>query len=405
MKLLVLYTKYSNKTAYYDDWLSAFVENKNFDTTEINLYDFSNIKLLKNSIKQFPFIVLLHSTNADSLKYLFPYVNILLERRGKLLFFVGNELNYPFPGQRMSDKINLLKKLQPEFIASQLLEETATQLYGDVPNARILPIPHGLNHKRYYPAISFEQRNIYIGSRNGKYYPFMGDDDRNEIINYFSSLKFDSSLNIDIKSNYSDKFSPDEWAKFLNNCQFTISSESGTHFLEKDDILVKEIDSFLRKNNKTPLLNNYQKIFSKHRKFFNYPFLIKLENKLRQFNLINYSIQNSIHYNTTLDELTPLFFKSKIGFLNGKCISSRHFEAIGTKTCQILTEGRYNDILKKDIHYISLKSNFSNIKEVLEKMKDLSFVKKMVNDTYEFVLENHKYDDRINYIYEIFSHE
>jgi hypothetical protein len=34
--------------------------------------------------------------------------------------------------------------------------------------------------------------------------------------------------------------------------------------------------------------------------------------------------------------------------------SSRHFEAVGTKTCQIMFRGRFNDILAADRHYLAL---------------------------------------------------
>src|SRR3546814_18773585 len=55
---------------------------------------------------------------------------------------------------------------------------------------------------------------------------------------------------------------------------------------------------------------------------------------------------------------------------HGKCISSRHFDAIGTATCQILLEGRYNDILTPDVHYIRFASDFSNISEVMGTFRD-----------------------------------
>src|SRR3546814_21071578 len=55
---------------------------------------------------------------------------------------------------------------------------------------------------------------------------------------------------------------------------------------------------------------------------------------------------------------------------HGKCISSRHFDAIGTATCQILLEGRYNDILTPDVHYIRLASDLSNISEVMGTFRD-----------------------------------
>ena len=59
--------------------------------------------------------------------------------------------------------------------------------------------------------------------------------------------------------------------------------------------------------------------------------------------------------------------KPKIYF---KCISSRNFDAIGTKTAQILLEGKYNNLLKPNIHYFSLKKDYSNFDEIIELIKN-----------------------------------
>ena len=53
-----------------------------------------------------------------------------------------------------------------------------------------------------------------------------------------------------------------------------------------------------------------------------------------------------------------------------KCISSRHFDAAGTKTCQIMFRGRFNDIFQANEHYLALEPDFSNIDEVLAAFRD-----------------------------------
>ncbi|MBT8506740.1 hypothetical protein B1F79_04690 [Coxiella-like endosymbiont of Rhipicephalus sanguineus] len=45
-------------------------------------------------------------------------------------------------------------------------------------------------------------------------------------------------------------------------------------------------------------------------------------------------------------------------------ISPRHFEAVATKTLQILYEGEYSNILKPWVHYVPLKKDYSNFDEV-----------------------------------------
>lgn len=63
-------------------------------------------------------------------------------------------------------------------------------------------------------------------------------------------------------------------------------------------------------------------------------------------------------------------------------LSPRHFEAVITKTCQVLVEGQYESVLKPDRHYIALKRDLSNVDEVLEKIRDLEFVQQIADQAY-----------------------
>ena len=78
-----------------------------------------------------------------------------------------------------------------------------------------------------------------------------------------------------------------------------------------------------------------------------------------------------------------------------KCISSRHFDAIGTKTCQIMFRGQFNDILKADTHYLVLDDDFSNFDEVLRRFTDLSERRGIVDAAYAHVRESHTYEHRM----------
>lgn len=53
-------------------------------------------------------------------------------------------------------------------------------------------------------------------------------------------------------------------------------------------------------------------------------------------------------------------------------ISPRHLEAAYTRTMQVLFEGRYNDLLHPWKHYVPLKKDFSNFKEVEAAIQDPS---------------------------------
>jgi len=139
-----------------------------------------------------------------------------------------------------------------------------------------------------------------------------------------------------------------KYVDFLNSIRCTIGAESGTYYLEKTDATQKAVDAFL-----------------------------------------------SLHPRASFEEVFEQFFKGYTNPINGKAISSRHFEPIGTKTGQALLEGYYNGILKADIHYVCLKRDYSNIQDVIERIKDRGYVQKLVDESYEYAMESHTYAHRV----------
>ena len=85
----------------------------------------------------------------------------------------------------------------------------------------------------------------------------------------------------------------------------------------------------------------------------------------------------------------------------GKRISSRHFDAIGTKTCQIMFRARFNDILKADRHYLALEHDFSNFEDVLTRFSNPTQRRAIVDEAYAHVMEAHTYAHRMRLLYDI----
>ena len=94
----------------------------------------------------------------------------------------------------------------------------------------------------------------------------------------------------------------------------------------------------------------------------------------------------------------PTDMTSDQAIVSGKAISSRHFEAIGTSTCQILIEGEYNGILVPDKHYIAVRPDFSNLSGALEKFKDQKYRSGIAECAYSLAIENHTYSKRVSNI-------
>ncbi len=63
-------------------------------------------------------------------------------------------------------------------------------------------------------------------------------------------------------------------------------------------------------------------------------------------------------------------------------LSPRHFEAVITKTCQVLVEGEYEGVFRRDIHYIPLRRDFSNLEEVLKKLNDHPYLQQIADRAY-----------------------
>lgn len=64
-------------------------------------------------------------------------------------------------------------------------------------------------------------------------------------------------------------------------------------------------------------------------------------------------------------------------------LSPRHFEAVISRTCQILVEGDYEGVLKPERHYLSLKRDWSNVEDILEQLADVKLLENVTAAAYE----------------------
>jgi hypothetical protein len=399
-RLLLLYAKYCDSLSYYDDWQDAFLEAKSFNVSPVNICQKENISKLKIVVNEYDVIVLLHSTNGDTLNYIKPYQNLINKRKGKLVVFVGNEYNAPPPYLGLKDKIDFLRQVSADFIATQLPIESAFKLYEDL-DSKVIALPHALNPKRFYSKIPQNNREIDIGVHSHKYMPYMGDNERNSIIEYFRCYKYNNPLNIQINTDAKKRLSAKDWAVFLSCCKGTISTEAGSYFLEKDDSTVKRIAEYVERSS-----SHFDRHAVKlHRSMFKniVPRYLRLKIKNIINEYYNKDISQSYLYDKRFNDIYDDFFKYYRDPLSGKCISSRHFDAIGTKTCQIMFPGKFNDILYADKHYLALKRDFSNMQDVLEKFLDIGHRNKIVEDTYQYIMDCHTYGSRIGELVRILT--
>jgi hypothetical protein len=396
IRLLVLHAHYKARLSYNEDWLDAFAKYSEFETKTIDIVAPGAGPALCAAIGNVDAIVLLHSTNGDTTEYLEPYASILADRRVPLLSFVGNEVN--LPGSPISAKRRTFEKIRPDWIATQLLEEAGRFLFDDVAQRSVVCIPHALNPDAFRPIRDMDDRSVDIGLRTARYLPHLGDDDRNRVVDAFARLGAQGRLKVDISDARLDRVG---WSEFLNRCRGTVSSEAGSWFIERDDVTVDAIRAYVREGSRGGFMIANDSSLRKlgHR----LPWRVRavLRKALRSGPIRHEALVNE---KMSFDDVHRHFFVGRARApVYSKCISSRHFDAIGTKTCQIMIHGRFNDILKANRHYLALKEDFSNLDDVLRQFSDLTVRRAIVNEAFAHVAASHTYMHRMRQIGSILS--
>lgn len=325
--------------SYTSDWRDAFCEAPELDVEVCNINNLVHYGRCLLALRQYDLVVVSHAAAGDDMTVLLKSARGLRRRRGKLVMFIGNEYDL------LDEKIGFIGAVGAEFICSQLPTTAAQYLYRECGGSRILSAPHALNPKIYQPW-RVAERPVDVGFIGDLYWPFVGDRERTDLIEAFEREGERWGLRCEIRR---QRVARTEWATFLNRCRGTIGAESGTYYL----------------NDRGRLLT-----------------------AAREYNLLQ-------HPEASFEEVFEKFYRGQPREVSGKSISSRHFEPIGTKTCQVLLEGDYNGVLVPDEHYISVRKDRSNVEEAVRRFKDESYRQAVVERAYEHVMANHTYAHRV----------
>jgi len=232
---------------------------------------------------------------------------------------------------------NVAKKMYARLNESILLRTTLTGF-----------VPEALSEKETKPV---SKRNIDVGYRARRVPFFLG---RKGIEKYLIGKTFlkkvnNRNLNCNISSKESDRIYGKAWIEFLSNCKVTLGTESGSSIID--------------------FTGNTEYQLNFHQAF--HPF-------------------------SNFEDVPDEFLKSD-GKLEIQVISPRCFEAAALGTVLVLYPGEYSGILKKEKHYISLEKDFSNINEVVERIKDEEGLQKMADFARKDLVrsENYSYESFI----------
>lgn len=392
LPLLVLVRNITRTLSYYDDWQDAACGHPAFETEIEDIEPVENHPRIRAKIEKAPFIVALHATNGNGTAALRALTSALQNRRGKLAVFVGNEVNLAYPTMR--SKLDMLKAVRPELIVTQLIEETGHWYYKEIEGAVVRNITHGINAEAFRPGPALVGRPIDIGARSDRYNIYVGDDQRVALYDAFEVKARERGLRADIVLG-GERFDRRGWAAFLARSKATIATEAGSDFLDRDDMLSAEVTALLREQRRGLVIRHESMIRRTARKLLPRSARHWVARRLAKAVIEDVHLHQAVD-DGVIDAVRKCVFRAdRRAPYPTKVISSRHFDAAASKTLQILTPGRYNDVLVPGRHFIELDQDFANIDQVLDRCQDWAYCQKMVDDAYEDLMASHTYSHRM----------
>lgn len=392
-RLLVLYADYVGGLSYYDDWVDAFRRSPLFGVRTVDLRRWPGGGALARWLAETDLVVVLHSLTSDDvgLGWLQRAIAPLQGRRCPLLVFLGNEVNVP--SCSMTAKMEFLRRTGAQWAATMLPLAAGRWLYAECPATCVVGIPHGLNPAAFPPGPPHAERPLDLGVRSDRYPVFLGDDQRNRLFELVANYPYDPPLRLDVRLD--QRLDRTGWAALLASCRATVADEAGASYLERDDRTVKAILAFAHQRAQAAgqVVVRARPGLWKLGQALPAPLKRWLKALLGRGPL-RYS--NDLYKNLTFAEVHERFFQGRVlSPVSGKHMTSRHFDAAGAKTCQILVRGHYNGILQPDRHYLALDADFGNFDEVLARFRDPGQRQGVAEAAYQLVMQEHTVEHRL----------
>jgi hypothetical protein len=189
----------------------------------------------------------------------------------------------------------------------------------------------------------FSERSIDLGQRVRYLPPQLGEKAarKGQLAIKFAEVASNAGFNCDVSTKEEDAFVGNDWWEFLGNSKFTISRRGGASLADPTG---------------------------------------RLADRVRRFMLR--------HPDVTMEDLS-----NRVSLKGGRegdfsAISPRLFEAAALGVCQILEPGDYVDGFEPWTHYIPLESDFSNLNEVFDAMRDTNRCQEIVKCSQQLLLES-----------------
>lgn len=192
------------------------------------------------------------------------------------------------------------------------------------------------------------QRTIDIGYRARKLSYWVGWHGQLKTIVADEFLKYenDPDLQMDVSTTIGNEkaYLGLDWYRFLLRCRTMLGCLGGSGLLDAFGTIREKVDAYVEKNP-----------------------------------------------NASFAEVEKVCFPGEDGKIHMYALSPRHFECAMTKTCQVLVEGDYNGVFEPNVHFIEIKRDFSNMDEVIRKIKDTKLCEEIAERCYRDVVESGKF--------------
>jgi Glycosyl transferases group 1 len=346
LRALVLFacTPDNSTFSYQRAWPRHLAAHPSFACTSVNVADRRLAARLELEwrCRQFrgDLVVVLHSVFSNALMLSERVIDALARLPQPKVYFVGNEYKL------MPEKMAFCQRLGVGLLVSQSLSPEVHALYQQRLGCVVVGVPNtGLDVQLFAPTNAPADRPIDLGYRAADAPPYLGHQERRQLAEFFSARAAVYHVSVDISLAAEDRFDECAWAAFLNRCKGQLGSEAGGDYFDLDDRSRLAVGAYL-----------------------------------------------GAHPGTSFDDIAARFFPPAHEHVPLRILSGRQVEAAGTKTAQVLFEGRYDGLFEADTHYIPLKKDFSDADEAMRKFKDASFRDQIVEQAYAFVRKNLTYD-------------
>jgi hypothetical protein len=345
LNILVLYDKNSTFTNTVREYLESF---SLVSVHHIYYAHATHTAKLKWDLKLFDVIVIHYSVRLCYDLLSPDYVSTISKFDGFKVFFIQDEYDYTETARMWIEHLGI------NAVFSCVPQEYLNLVY---PSSRFINtefktvitgyVPIHLENRMDFKSIS--ERNIAIGYRGRELAYWYGDLAREKLLiaQKMRQICEQRAIKYDIEWEEKKRIYGEKWYEFVENCRATLGTESGSNVFDDYGNIRKTIQIAIKTKESMSYEEIHQKYIAEH------------DGKI---------IMNQI--------------------------SPRVFEAIALKTALILFEGNYSGIIKPDIHYISLKKDFSNIDDVLSKLNDDTYITEITDRAYNDIIKSGKYSYR-----------